>query len=261
MTKLHFDYCMEIKYTVPVSICHFTIKCIPKENARQAVSNVQIQLFPDLKYSRGTDSFENKYIYGRADSEHDIFQFRITGDVEIKQILYEEKAREETLGMYRNPYNLNQPGDCLKKYFDKIKPDDSLSDYEKCIHIMRRLHEDYSYQQHVTGINTTAEEAWATRGGVCQDYAHIMIALVQMAKIPCRYVTGMVTGEGASHAWVEVLWKNKWIGMDPTNNVLVADSHIKIGHGRDASDCMINRGVMRGGGNQTQKISVSVERE
>ena len=69
----------------------------------------------------------------------------------------------------------------------------------------------------------------------------------------------MKHGEGASHAWVEILSDGKWYGLDPTNNVVVSDEHIKIGVGRDAKDCEINRGIIIGGGNQTLTICVNVE--
>ena len=133
-----------------------------------------------------------------------------------------------------------------------------MTDYDKSIAIMHSLYKDFIYQPNNTKKDTSAEEAFEIGKGVCQDYSHIMIALLHLAGIPARYVTGMLIGEGASHAWVEVLWHDKWIGMDPTNDVLVAESHIKLGHGRDASDCLINRGVMKGGGQQTQEIVVSV---
>lgn len=65
-------------------------------------------------------------------------------------------------------------------------------------------------------------------------------------------------GEGASHAWVEALCENRWVPFDPTNDCRVLNDYIKLGHGRDASDCAINRGLMWNGGAQSQKISVSV---
>lgn len=260
MSNLHFDYYMEINYTVPVSICYFTIKCIPVSDARQSLKNMKIELFPDVKYQTGVDGFRNQQIYGCVDVPHDKFIFHIVGDVEIGQILYEDMVDEDQLAVFRHPHNLTTAGPRLQDYFKEIPLEEGMSDYEKCITIMHKLHDDFIYEANITNMNTTAEEAWVLGKGVCQDYAHMMIALVQMASIPARYVTGMLDGEGASHAWVEVVWKNKWIGMDPTNDVLVADSHIKLGHGRDASDCLINRGVMRGGGDQTQTISVVVEK-
>ena len=259
MKTLHFDYQMKIHYTVPVSVCHFTIKCLPVTDDRQMVKDLKVELFPNVNYQEGTDGFGNRQIYGCVRDMHDTFVFHVSGDVRIGQILYEEMADEDLLAVFRHPYQLTQPGEALLNYYKSIPLKEEMTDYEKCVCIMHKLHEDFTYEKNVTNMNTTAEEAWVLGKGVCQDYAHIMIALVQMAGIPARYVTGMLIGEGASHAWVEILWKDKWIGMDPTNDVLVADFHIKIGHGRDASDCLINRGVMKGGGDQMQTISVSVE--
>jgi transglutaminase-like putative cysteine protease len=80
-----------------------------------------------------------------------------------------------------------------------------------------------------------------------------------LAGITARYVTGFIIGEGVSHAWVEFLDHDQWYGIDPTNNKLVNDEYIKIGHGRDAKDCMINRGIMHGGGPHTQSVRVNVQ--
>ena len=95
--------------------------------------------------------------------------------------------------------------------------------------------------------------------GVCQDYSHILISLCHLAGIPARYVVGMLTGEGASHAWVEIYQDEKWYALDPTNNLIVDDEHIKISHGRDYRDCLINQGVFTGCAKQTQEIQVVVE--
>ena len=76
--------------------------------------------------------------------------------------------------------------------------------------------------------------------------------------IIARYVAGMMLGEGASHAWVEVLHDGIWTGYDPTNDLIVSDGHIKLSHGRDAWDCAINRGIFLGSANQTTEISVIV---
>ena len=110
----------------------------------------------------------------------------------------------------------------------------------------------------MTNVSTTAEEAWRLGRGVCQDYAHIMIALCRKAGIPARYVAGMMIGEGASHAWVEIARDDKWYGFDPANDKVVDDTYVKLGVGRDAADCLINRGLMRGGGTQTQTVDVKV---
>lgn len=68
--------------------------------------------------------------------------------------------------------------------------------------------------------------------GVCQDYAHIFLALLNLAGIPARYVTGLLIGEGASHAWVEVLHHGAWYGLDPTNDAPVLTDYINMGNQR-----------------------------
>ena len=164
--------------------------------------------------------------------------------------------------MFRYSHGCNTAGSGLRSYFEELVSarviTDSQDDLQKSTVLMHRLYQDFKYEKNKTTMSTTAEQAWQIGAGVCQDYAHILIALCQMAGIPARYVTGMLIGEGASHAWVEALAGARWYPLDPTNNCTVTDSHIKIGTGRDAGDCLINRGIMHGGGTQTQEIRVTV---
>lgn len=124
---------------------------------------------------------------------------------------------------------------------------------------MQRLYRDFQYIPGSTDIHTTAGEAWAKKEGVCQDYAHIMITLCRLKGIPARYVNGMMIGEGSTHAWVEIYTGEGWYGLDPTNNLHVDDYYIKLAHGRDYGDCVLDRGMFRGNVSQTQKIYVNVE--
>lgn len=259
MKKLHFDYYMQIDYSVEVSKCNFTIKCIPGNNERQTVDNINIQLYPDTHYCQGVDGLNNIQIYGSNEKPHKTFSFRITGDAKVGMKEYDEIADDSVVMIFRHPYGLNVAGKSIKEYYAKIIPDREKDILTRTTEIMNRLHEDFKYRANSTDVNTTAEEAFALGCGVCQDYAHIFISLLHLAGIPARYVTGLIVGEGASHAWVEVLQDDKWYGFDPTNNVRVKDEHIKIGIGRDAHDCMINRGIMHGGGFHTQKINVNVK--
>lgn len=259
MECLHFEYHMEIHYTVPVSQCYFTIKCIPKDDARQRLLAMEISLLPETNYSYGEDSYKNKQIFGRIEEPHDKFIYHITGDVEIMQTDFEERALEERIGMYRFFFGKCQPGPNLLAYYNTLDFLGCESSYEKCIYLMHRLYQDFQYVPDTTEVYTPAEEAWSMGKGVCQDYAHIYITLLRLAGIPARYVCGLLIGEGASHAWVEALCEKRWIGFDPTNDCLVLSSHIKLGDGRDASECAINRGILWGGGTQMQKILVAVE--
>lgn len=134
----------------------------------------------------------------------------------------------------------------------------AFTNYDRAVAMMEQLHADMVYTPGATTIDTTAEEALKLRRGVCQDYAHILIALCRMEKIPARYVVGMMEGEGASHAWVEVFSDGLWYGIDPTNLGFVVDDYVKISHGRDYRDCVVNKGKFYGGARQKQTVSVTV---
>lgn len=259
MSVLHFEYHMELWYEETVSRCHFTIKCIPKEDARQRLLGLKIALSPQTSYSWGEDSFGNRQIYGRVTEPHDRFSLGVIGGVEILQTDYVEMAREERIGMFRVPYGKCVPGKGLLAYYKSLTSWLQGDSFRRCVELMHRVHQDLAYEQDVTRVGTTAEEAWALGKGVCQDYAHIYVTLLRLAGIPARYVCGLIVGEGASHAWAEALCGDRWVAFDPTNDCLVSDRHIKLGDGRDAADCAINRGIMWGGGLQRQKIAVSVK--
>lgn len=261
MKKLHFVYEMEIEYSVEVARCNFTIKCLPKNTSRQNILDYKIDLFPATSYCTGVDGMKNIQIYGVNEEPHTRFNFKIEGNVITGLTNYEELVDENLAMIFRHPYGLNKAGASITDFYEKVKPSSGLSDYEKALELMQALYEKFEYVTCSTSIETTAEEAFAQGHGVCQDYAHIFIALLHIEQIPARYVTGLIVGEGASHAWVEILCNGKWYGFDPTNNKVVSDEHIKIGVGRDASDCTINRGIMHGGGLHTQTIRVCVSEE
>lgn len=258
MKKLHFDYSMKISYSISVGRCNFTIKCFPQNTARQQVEKMDISISPPTEYCFGFDGLRNKQIYGLNDKPHTEFEFKISGDVTITEADYEEEVNDNIAMIFNHPHGLNIAGDNIKEYYKKLNLEKCKNNYDKSVVIMHSLYNDFVYESGVTTIRTTAEEAFTLGKGVCQDYAHIFIALAHQAKIPARYVTGLIIGEGESHAWVEILDNGKWYGLDPTNNEFVRDKYIKIGIGRDAYDCTINRGIMHGGGLHSQEIKANV---
>lgn len=257
MKKLHFTYDMHIEYSIPVSECHFTIKCLPERTLRQTISNINIKIQPETGYSTGRDGLGNSQLYGINEKPHTTFDFHIDGDAITGLKDYECEASDEYM-IFSFPHGLNMAGDKIKAFYNEIAFKSDCSNIEKAIAIMNALYSSFTYRPLVTDVNTSAEQAFLKGCGVCQDYAHIFISLLHLAHIPARYVTGLLIGEGASHAWVEILDTGKWYGLDPTNNCAVSDDHIKIGVGRDAKDCMINRGIMHGGGLHTQTVKVVV---
>ena len=259
MKQLHLSYDMLIEYSQEVSNCNFTIKCIPENSMRQSISNVQIQIIPNVKYSYGKDGLNNTQIYGANDTPHKSFEFHIDADAKTGLSDYETDSNDDLDMIFKHEHGLNVAGYSIRTFcntLSRIKRTTSI--YDKAVELMEELSRNFVYMSGSTDVNTSAEEAFKQGYGVCQDYAHIFIAFLHEFGIAARYVTGFIVGEGESHAWVEILCDDKWYGLDPTHCKAVNDEYIKVGIGRDAKDCMINRGIMHGGGLHTQKVSVQV---
>lgn len=259
MKELHFNYNMELKFDSPIKQHRFTLKCTPISNCRQVILDLNIDVFPKEFLSTDTDSFGNSCIYGYSEHEHDHFSVLVEGKAKAGLEIYEEADYVYNAARYKYQTDYTKPGVALRQAYEaNLAGISGSSNFEKADKFMKYLYNNFEYVQGVTNIYTTAEEAFALGKGVCQDYSHILISFCRMAGIPARYVVGMLIGEGLSHAWVEVFSEEKWVALDPTNNLIVEDSHVKISNGRDYKDCTINKGMFTGHANQIQQISVSV---
>jgi transglutaminase-like putative cysteine protease len=127
----------------------------------------------------------------------------------------------------------------------------------------------FKYIKGVTTVETTLDEVWKLKAGVCQDFAHIFLVLLRQLRIPSRYVSGYICpnqngmrGEGATHAWIEAFIPGAgWLGLDPTNNCIVNDLHVRLAVGRSFSDCSPVKGTYKGSAGQVLEVGVSVSYE
>ena len=128
------------------------------------------------------------------------------------------------------------------------------------------VYSNFTYRKGITTVDTTLDEIWKLKSGVCQDFANILLAMLRVIKIPARYVSGYICpnkngmrGEGATHAWVEVFLPSfGWLGLDPTNNCLVGDNHVRLAVGKNFYDCSPVRGTYRGTSNHLLEVVVTV---
>ena len=134
-----------------------------------------------------------------------------------------------------------------------------------------RIRTDFTYEPKSTAVSTPLEQAFEQRRGVCQDFAHIMIAGLRGLGLPASYVSGYIRtipppgkprldGADATHAWVSV-WCGAelgWIGFDPTNAIDAGNDHIELAIGRDFSDVSPIYGVFLGSGAQELEVDVDV---
>ena len=141
---------------------------------------------------------------------------------------------------------------------------------ETALEVCRAVGSAMEYMRGVTGVHSTAVEAWAERKGVCQDIAHLTIGALRSIGIPTRYVSGYLhpdsgaavgqTVIGESHAWVE-WFAGSWRGYDPTNLAEAGELHVLVGRGRDYSDVSPLRGVYAGPGASEVFVTVEITRE
>ncbi len=145
-------------------------------------------------------------------------------------------------------------------------PDDDLAAY--FLRAGRAVNEAFRYDQDATTVHTTVDESVRLRSGVCQDFAHVLVALCRLHNIPARYVSGYifsgqensVLGAEASHAWCEAyLPPHGWVGYDPTNARLINDEFVKIAVGRDYRDVSPVHGVYKGDSESLMSVNVAVE--
>ncbi len=130
------------------------------------------------------------------------------------------------------------------------------------------IYRSMDYAPQSTEVDSHIDEALASRKGVCQDFTHIMIALIRSLSVPCRYVSGYLfhrvedhdrSAQDASHAWLEAYLPSLgWVGLDPTNNLVAGERHIRVGVGRDYADVPPTRGVFRGDAESDLEVGVRV---
>jgi transglutaminase-like putative cysteine protease len=140
---------------------------------------------------------------------------------------------------------------------------------EAVLAVSEWVHDKLTYQRGTTGVHSSAVDAWHAREGVCQDYAHLTLALLRAIGIPARYVSGYLhtkpnaaigeTVRGESHAWIEA-WTGAWWGFDPTNDVEIGPRHIWVAIGRDYADVSPLKGTYSGGAATAIEVSVDVTR-
>ncbi len=253
---------MAFHYNQPVKRHHIFLRCFPQNTVRQHVEELNYTVEPSVDLTFDNDHFGNQTADGLILRPHSGMQVLVKGKVRTGLDIYEDLESDGMkAGLFRYPSKYTRPGEALKAYHKELALDTAEGDYEKVLRIIRSLSDRMCYERDVTDINTTAEVALALGCGVCQDHAHVMLALCRMERIPSRYVVGLMRGEGVTHAWIEVLCKGYWYGFDPTNDLLVNDDYIKFSHGRYYEDCLVNKGIFTGVTAQQQEIEAMVSEQ
>ncbi len=236
---------------------HFQLRSAPREESCQRVLAHIVDHLTQITIRVGEDCFGNPIYYGVMAYPHDMFVAVSHGVVECDPYRVEESLKTP---IYRMESRMTHCSEQMLQFAEEVMPKEG-SAVERALEVSEAIYNRLSYQAGVTTTETTAAESFSIMSGVCQDFAHILIAICRNYAIFARYCVGFLVGTGETHAWAEIYDEAQgvWYGIDPTHNRLIEYDYIKIAHGRDASDCSVIRGVHRGDAGHTTQIRVMVE--
>jgi len=275
-------------YAASVPLARCLLRVVPSDRPGQRVisSRVAVDPVPDQR-ADAVDFFGNRVVRVALDVPHTSFTISTLAKVVVEPRLGESAGalpweRVRAMAALSRAFGARAPAHALFPSRNVALLDDvtayALASFprgapivEAALDLSRRIKADFAYDPEATDVSTPLAEAFAARHGVCQDFAHVMIAGLRGLGLPAAYVSGYLRtvpppgkprleGADATHAWVEV-WCGPdlgWIGFDPTNGVIAGDSHIVVAVGRDYADVPPVEGVIVTSGDHTLEVEVDV---
>ena len=295
--RYRIEHVTKYRYGVPVRNCAMSLALMPIADRRQRVAAFRIETEPEGSVFPVTDAFGNTRHQLHLNRDHRSLSITAHSTVDVSPPDAphggcEEGAWETIRGWadsfrhwdFLDHSGLTLPSPALERFVQRI----GMAPVGDPLAVLNRLsgalYECFEYVPGSTKISSTIEHILDTGRGVCQDYAHVMIAIARTWGIPARYVSGYLhdeSGRGggarcdggggsarrdgggggaASHAWVECLLPGPgWTGFDPTNAMLADERHVRVAVGRDYQDVSPTRGVLIGGGETQLEVEVSME--
>lgn len=290
MISYRVSHTTQYHYREPVSLCHNEAHLLPRSLPHQLClySQLQIQPQPAVWHER-KDFFGNRVAYFAVQEPHTTLEVTALSEVQIipRDIpdLESALAWEEAGTLLRRDLDPNvlevrqflldsplvSTSQVLTNY-GKPSFSSSRTLLEAAHDLMRRIHEEFTYDPEFTTIATPLSEVFEHRRGVCQDFAHLAIACLRSLGLAARYVSGYLdtssppgqpcqADTAASHAWLSVYSPGQgWVDFDPTNDQIPTDRYITVAWGRDYSDVTPLKGTILGGGDHVLQVAVEVRR-
>lgn len=255
MKRVQFSFTTKLTFDDDVHSHTFALRVIPPETTVQHIISCSLNISPFTDTLQTMDAFGNNVTSGYLSAAHRFLDFSVHGSADIDL----SKVRTDYMPCYLYQSAYTKPDADLRAFYEAHRTEGSPA--VRAAHFSDVLSEIVTYSKDVTTTKTTAAEAFALKKGVCQDFAHILLSLLRMDKIACRYIAGLAFCDGETHAWVEY-WDGKcWNGIDPANNCSIAEEYLVLSQGRDFSDCAIDRGVMLGSYTRQLQLVRSVLQE
>ena len=289
--KYRVRHYTEYNYEEPVSTCFNRLCLTPRSfDFHECISN-EISVVPNAdETATRTDFFGNSITFLSFFKEHKKLKISSSSIVkiepnqnaahavssrvlwkEVKNMLMDNPGNFHDVIQYTLPSQYVPLSDMVKRFAEDCFHDEATL-WDACNEIMKKIYSTLEFKPGFTTINTPVDTVVKLKKGVCQDFAHLMIACLRNMGLPSRYVSGYIetmpppgkeklVGTDASHAWVSVYFPSiGWVEFDPTNNVLPTDKHIVTAYGRDYHDVAPIKGIVFSSGQQKLSVKVDVER-
>ncbi len=280
---MHFEifHFTKFQYSNFVTESVMELRMQPLTNQFQNCTSFSLQLEPSPRIFDFTDNFGNIVHHFDIPEKHSSLEITTKSSIEINN--REDLPESLNLDSWQELNSEIQNGDfweyLLPSQFAKptealieLQNELNLDKTEDPLTVLRKINSffksNFAYAPETTEVDSPIDVAIKQRSGVCQDFSNIMIALVRGLKIPCRYVSGYLfhrnddrshIAQDATHAWVEAfLPKLGWVGLDPTNDLIVGDRHISVAVGRDYNDVPPTKGVFKGTVESNLSVAVRV---
>jgi transglutaminase-like putative cysteine protease len=269
------------RYDAPVRESVMQLYMQPKSDGGQRLQSFQVSATPRAGLPAYTDHYGNAVYHFDVPGAHQELVIETEAEVETQAMpAPPEWVDASAWGALQSPQVKDENYDWLREHgVARATPalaaflgEQGLAKLDDPMTTLRRLNrtlfEAFGYATDATEVDSPIDIALAKRQGVCQDFAHIMIATARAWGIPARYVSGYLytkrdagdrSAADATHAWVEALVPGAgWVGFDPTNNVLAGERHVRVAIGRDYDDVPPALGVFKGPANSELAVAVSV---
>lgn len=276
-------------YEAPVASARCALRLLPRDDDGQSVLSDRIEVTPSARGLRErADFYGNRIVEAQIDAAHVELCVAMRSRVRVERRRPPdaaltpawETARREAIAATslarRSPVHWLYPSRLAPLYgptteYARASFPPGRPVLEGAAELMRRIKDDFVYDPSATNVSMPLGEAFEKRSGVCQDFAHIMIAGLRGLGLPAAYVSGYIRtipppgaapldGADASHAWIS-LWCGRefgWLDLDPTNAMLIENDHIVIAIGRDYADVSPIDGVFFSAGRQKLDVCVNV---
>jgi transglutaminase-like putative cysteine protease len=262
--KLEIVHTTNYRYTGPIAESVMELRLQPMDGAGQRCLDFKLELSPGIKPRHYMDGYGNHVHYFNLVKPHT--RLAITSRSTVETGLGPDGQGEDLVQdflRFRNPVN-DVPGVRELARAHAITGDGSPDAIEAALDALTMtISRDFTYDRSITNVYSTVDEVLELRGGVCQDFAHLFVAVARAMGVPARYVSGYLhlQGDGAtttaSHAWAEA-WVpgTGWIGYDATRPIRVTPHHVRLAVGRDYSDAAPTRGIYVGSASGLMTVRV-----